>query len=436
MDTNNIKDAFNTGFKVKLQNRGPKSSGITWELKSVFDDMTQKGIIKDTDGKGLTKQDALNLYAQLNKIHENTGRATNYTRMQVGQEFDYTADEMKALAKAAGYEIVEENSETPDPVVFTKSSEPAQVNFRGEQYLPIEEIPHLEKDENGNYVDNYYDAEGNLIKSEPHEGYPNTPTAPAVDDVPKGSGEKPNGDINPESKEVGNADEAQTRKQLREELREERREERLERRQERAAARELRHSLREVEPEFKFQGQTGKILDGKYYINGKEVSEDSFKIAATKAESLSQATLKADRYTGNEQVKEQEIEPFTPDEISKMKVSVADLEYSFDENGKLNCRGEVGYSIGPNDIMDRVDAIKIYENQKTGSYEVFGQEFKSYGIATRYRSYLGTTLSLSQAVYMDLLNKQKSDSQLSEVEMNFMKKFESDLARFYSESAE
>ena len=67
--------------------------------------MTKQGVIKDTDGKGLTKQDALNLYNVLNKMHEETNRATNYTTMGVGAEFNYSAAEMKTLAKAAGYEI-------------------------------------------------------------------------------------------------------------------------------------------------------------------------------------------------------------------------------------------------------------------------------------------------------------------------------------------
>lgn len=113
MATNGINEAFNAGFKVKLQNRGANSSGITFELKSVFDEMAKQGLIKDTDGKGLTKQEALNLYAKLNEIHEATKRATNYTKMQVGQEFIYTADEMKVLAQAAGYEVIEQSPTVP-----------------------------------------------------------------------------------------------------------------------------------------------------------------------------------------------------------------------------------------------------------------------------------------------------------------------------------
>lgn len=65
----------------------------------------KKGLIKDKDGKGLTKQDALNMYNALNKIHQEKGLATNYTRMQAGQEFNYSAEDLKAMAEAAGYEI-------------------------------------------------------------------------------------------------------------------------------------------------------------------------------------------------------------------------------------------------------------------------------------------------------------------------------------------
>lgn len=110
-----INNVFKTGQKIELQNRGTQASGITFELKSVFDDLAKQGIIKDKDGKGLTKQDALNLYNMLNQIHQNTGRATNYTTMQAGQSFEYTADEMKALAEAAGYEISGQE-EPPEPV--------------------------------------------------------------------------------------------------------------------------------------------------------------------------------------------------------------------------------------------------------------------------------------------------------------------------------
>lgn len=106
-----INNIFKTGQKIELKDRGAKGSGITFELKSVFEELSKQGIIKDKDGKGLTKQDALNLYNTLNKIHQDTNRASNYTTMQVGQSFDYSAEELKAMAEAAGYEIVAQGEE-------------------------------------------------------------------------------------------------------------------------------------------------------------------------------------------------------------------------------------------------------------------------------------------------------------------------------------
>lgn len=110
-----ITRAFENGQKIKLKNRGV-NSGITYELKSVFDELAKKGVIKDKDGKGLTRRDALNLYNTLNKIHQETNRATNYTKMQVGQSFEYTAEEMKMLAQAAGYEVVAQTPSEDVPI--------------------------------------------------------------------------------------------------------------------------------------------------------------------------------------------------------------------------------------------------------------------------------------------------------------------------------
>ncbi len=102
-DVNGINEAFQAGFNLKINQN---SRGITFELKSIFSEMEKRGLIKDKDGKGLTKQDALNMYAKLNEIHKSTGKDTNYNRMRVGQEFNYSAEQMLALAEASGYEIV------------------------------------------------------------------------------------------------------------------------------------------------------------------------------------------------------------------------------------------------------------------------------------------------------------------------------------------
>ena len=136
-----INNVFKTGQKIELQNRETQPSGITFELKSVFDDLAKQGIIKDKDGKGLTKQDVLNLYNMLNQIHQNTGRTTNYTTMQAGQSFDYSADEMKALAEAAGYEISGQE-EPPEPV--DNKPVPSHPELLDKKDKPVLKVPTQE----------------------------------------------------------------------------------------------------------------------------------------------------------------------------------------------------------------------------------------------------------------------------------------------------
>ena len=257
MSTNGINEVFNSDFKIKLGNRGPKSSGITFELKSVFDEMAKRGMIKDTDGKGLTKQDALNLYAELNKIHEQTNRATNYTTMQVGQEFEYTADEMKALLKAAGYEIEEpevpEKPEAPEKPEEFKMEPLKKLDIEIESLKVEYNAPPLERPK--------------LLSEAAKEG-------PAVEETVVEEAD---------NTEAGGTD----KKAERREAREARQKERLENRQKRIDARkerqELKEALKAAEPEFESGGQTGKIIDGKYYINNKEVTKEAFETAQTKA---------------------------------------------------------------------------------------------------------------------------------------------------------
>ncbi len=135
---------FSQNHEIKLQKRS-NASGITVELKCVFDELAKQGIIKDKDGEGLTKKDALNLYNMLNNIHKNTNRSTNYSSMQDGQSFTYTAEEMKALAQAAGYEIVDapESQEAPldggmlEEVVIT-AKKPKPANIASDMQTPAE----------------------------------------------------------------------------------------------------------------------------------------------------------------------------------------------------------------------------------------------------------------------------------------------------------
>ena len=133
---------FNQNQEIKLQNRGARSSGITFELKSVFEDLVNKGVIRDKDGKGLTKADALNLFNKLDSIHKNTNRATNYTSMQAGQSFTYSAAEMKALAEAAGYEIVNSSSSQDEAIDGGMLPEVVVTAEKPKQKIIMPELPN------------------------------------------------------------------------------------------------------------------------------------------------------------------------------------------------------------------------------------------------------------------------------------------------------
>lgn len=136
-----INSLSQQNYNVKLQNRGKEKTGITFELKNIFSEMQKSGQIKDTNGDDFSAADAKNLYEALNKMHKDTGRSTDYSKMSDGTEFTYTAAEMQTLLKAAGYEVVDQKkteekqsteapkTETPPtqdqkPVDKTKKTEP------------------------------------------------------------------------------------------------------------------------------------------------------------------------------------------------------------------------------------------------------------------------------------------------------------------------
>ena len=173
MSTNGVNGPFNGDFKITLQNRGPKKSGITWELKNIFDEMRKQGKLKDADGKGLSREDALQMYETLNKIHQATQREMNYTSMQVGQEFTYTADEMTALAKAAGYELVgaEEEVTGDDEVLgddFEVSYIPDEEEYDGgelvDEDIDQQEPPLDAKETKEQTIQHVKDHGGKVIK--------------------------------------------------------------------------------------------------------------------------------------------------------------------------------------------------------------------------------------------------------------------------------
>lgn len=90
---------------VNLKARG-KNSGITYDLRDSFLDLVKEGKLRDTKADGFSKEDALNLYKELDKIHQERKLSRKYHNMDKGAKFDYSEAEVKRLANAAGYETV------------------------------------------------------------------------------------------------------------------------------------------------------------------------------------------------------------------------------------------------------------------------------------------------------------------------------------------
>lgn len=260
--------------------------------------MAKQGLIKDSDGKGLTRQDALNLYNELNKIHEQTKRATNYTRMQVGQEFNYTADEIKVLAKAAGYEIIENEDETKDDISDEETVPKISENQASETDNRIENLKQKiedNKEENNELrkeIREQRKAERTERREERQEEHGNVYNAktqndklvelqPAIKALEIGPSNDPNYEI-------------------------------------------MRLSL--VEEDFNANGQIGKISQGKYYINGIEVSKDVYEVAKTKATSKNSNSNEKSSIDQSNRPNES-VNP----QNDKKKLTIEDIQKSIDE---------------------------------------------------------------------------------------------------------
>lgn len=92
--------------KVSLKARG-RNSGITYDLRDAFAEMTKKGMLVDVNHDGFTKKEAYAMYLELDKIHKERKLNRNYKNMKKASVFDYSANDIKRLAEAAGYKSKE-----------------------------------------------------------------------------------------------------------------------------------------------------------------------------------------------------------------------------------------------------------------------------------------------------------------------------------------
>ena len=398
---------FNNNYNIKIQNRGTKQSGITFELKNIFDEMAKQNLIKDKDGKGVTKEEAQNLYAVLNKMHQETNRATNYTSMSDGTEFSYTAEEMTTLAQAAGYEIVEQE---------VKPKEQNEPEIIQPEIVPLEE-EHVDEHPpviyQGDDGSNSTPVQAEIKPLEHVTNHP--PVEYKGDDVQK-----------PKEHEMTKTERKAAK-----------REEKAQRKALKAQAKAEQKSVKKADVDFRAGNQTGKIVNGKYYINGNEVPKEVYEVAKTRAAAQSQEVEAAKQVKGQakQAVQEEHAKPFTPEQIANIKVSVNNLEYEFTEKG-LTKQGVVGYSYGPNQLMDLANkggfggAIKEVTDKKTGkhSYKIFDKTYDNFNLANNYKTFYTNNLSIDHAIYTDLKNK---GGERTEAEKRFMSNFEQRIADFY-----
>lgn len=100
--TYEIKYRDYVAHQVNLISRG-KHSGITYDLRDAFLALEKDGLLTDSKKDGFTKEDALNLYKELDKIHKERKLDRNYTKMKKNSRFDYSEEDVRRLAEAAGY---------------------------------------------------------------------------------------------------------------------------------------------------------------------------------------------------------------------------------------------------------------------------------------------------------------------------------------------
>ena len=169
-----------------------RGQGITQALKQLVEEKAkQNPNVKISDGI-FTKTEWQNTIKVLDEIQ--ASRKANNQASIFGKNYivyendkiDFTADEMSRIYNAMGVEVKEpQKKEKPSQPAVTAAppeNEPAEVpqdkKTKGTQQhtgesktletgLPTESIPHLETDKEGNRVNNYYDASGNLLRSEP-----------------------------------------------------------------------------------------------------------------------------------------------------------------------------------------------------------------------------------------------------------------------------
>ena len=147
------KDDFNSAFtengniKVEITSRGPgEPAGLSYDfyygnentkgLKAYYEEGIFEDITKDKNGNDkFTNQDKRNLVSKFQEIHAQKGLKNNFSKMYIGETFDYTKDEYLALAEAAGYKLKEGVNTQKTPI-----NTPTETTVEINQEIDTQEI--------------------------------------------------------------------------------------------------------------------------------------------------------------------------------------------------------------------------------------------------------------------------------------------------------
>ena len=172
-----------------------RGQGITQALKQLVEEKAKQDPNVKISGGIFTKTEWANTIKVLDEIQAN--RKANNQASIFGKNYivfendkiEFTAEEMSKIYNAMGVEIQQPETSQKSSVLTATAAPPMDMQADVPQDkntsekkqelkpeiqivetgLPTESVPHLETDKNGNRVNNYYDSNGKLIRSEPYK---------------------------------------------------------------------------------------------------------------------------------------------------------------------------------------------------------------------------------------------------------------------------
>ena len=378
----------------------------SWQTQIVIEELAKKGIIKDKDGKGLSKQDALNLYNMLNQIHQEKQLSTNYGSMEVGDEFNYSAEDLKKMAEAAGYEITEKQHEktVPEDISQDTPVKPKQEEKKQPEEHNLDPAPKNNRAKV--VVGKVIEREVNGQKSE-------------IAIIKGSDGEKIRYQVNDDGtlgEELVTVSTVGKNKYI--------------------TQSEMNKLISAQFPDGLPDGVTAScsLKDGKPTL---EFKKDGKNIDVSQLKKVDTPTVKN---RGNRTIKkaqQQEKIEITPKIRERMRNVYADvqgLEYSITPDGiKLSGSYSPIGAAGTNkdELVNMASNFKKYYNPKTLRYTKFGESHYNLSILEADVAAQAKKLAIYQAIYKDL--SAKDPSELTTYETKFMEKHEQDMVRFFQE---